>query len=64
MENVDVDNEMNEILKEAQETNPEAEDTSDTGTPNAQNRSLRDSPNLPEAITLLQKALAVHGTMW
>ena len=31
---------------------------------NAQNRSSSDSPNLLEAITLLQKALAVHGTMW
>ena len=61
MENVDVDSEMDGILKEAQETNPEGEDTSDIGTPNAQISSSGDSPNFIEAITLLQKALAVHG---
>ena len=61
MENVDVDSEMDGILKEAQETNPEGEDTSDIGTPNAQIGSSGDSPNFIEAITLLQKALAVHG---
>ena len=61
MENVDVDSEMDGTLKEAQETNPEGEDTSDIGTPNAQISSSGDSPNFIEAITLLQKALAVHG---
>ena len=62
MESVDVDSEMDEILKEAQKkTNPEDVDTSDTGTPNAQIDSSGDSANLLEAITLLQKALAVHG---
>ena len=61
IENVDVDSEMDGILKEAQETNPEGEDTSDIGTPNAQISSSGDSPNFIEAITLLQKALAVHG---
>ena len=62
MESVDVDSEMDEIIKEAQETNPEGEDTSDTGTPNAQISSSGGSPNLIQAITLLQKALAVYGT--
>ena len=37
-------------------------DTSDTGNPYAQISSSGDSPNLLGAITLLQKALAVHGT--
>ena len=36
--------------------------TSDTGTPYAQISSSGDSPNLLGAITLLQKALAVHDT--
>ena len=58
MESVDVDSEMDEILKEAQETNPDGVDTSDTGTPNAK---ISSSPNLLEPITLLEKALAVHG---
>ena len=64
MECVDVDSQMDNVLKEAQETNPEFEDTSDTGTPknpNVQTSSSGDSPNLIEAITLLQKALTVHG---
>ena len=61
MESVDVDSERAGILKGAQETNPEGEDTSDTGTPNVQISSSGDSPNFIEAITLLQKALAVHG---
>ena len=61
---VDVDSEMDKILKEAQETSPEGDDTSDIGTPktpNAQTSSSGDSPKLIEAITLLQKVLAVHG---
>ena len=60
----DVDSEMDEILKEAQETTQEGDDTSDTGTSktsNAQTSSSGDFPNLLEAIFLLQKALAVHG---
>ena len=61
MDSVDVDSEMDEIIKEAQETNPEDEDTSDTGTTNAQISSSGGSSNLIEAITLLQKDLAVHG---
>ena len=61
MESVDVDSDMDEILKEAQETNPEGVDTSDTGTPNAQICSSGESPNLLGTTTLLQKALAVHG---
>ena len=42
MESVDVDSEMDEILKEAQETNPDGADTSDTRTPNAQISSSGD----------------------
>ena len=42
MESVDVDSEMDEILKEAQETNPDGVDTSDTGTPNAKISSSGD----------------------
>ena len=62
MKSEDVDNEMDDILKEAQETNPEGEDTSDTENPKILNSSSSwDSPNVIEAITLLQKALAVHG---
>ena len=64
MESVDADSEMDEILKKTQETTPEGNDTSDAGTrntPNAQTSSSRDSPTLIEAITLFQKALAVHG---
>ena len=65
MESVDADNEVDEILKKrTQEANPEGKDTSDTGAPkipNAQTSSSGDSPNLIEAITLLQKALALHG---
>ena len=61
MDSVDVDSEMDEIIKEAQETNLEDEDTSDTGTTNAQISSSGGSSNLIEAITLLQKDLAVHG---
>ena len=62
MKSEDVDSEMDDILKEAQETNPEGEDTSDTENPKILNSSSSwDSPNLIEAITLLQKALAVHG---
>ena len=64
MESVDADSERDEILKDAQETNPEGEDNSDTGAPNilnARTSSLGDCPNLIEAISLLQKALAVHG---
>ena len=53
MESVDVDSEIDEILKETQETNSEGEDTSDTGIPNAQISSSGESPNL-EAITLPQ----------
>ena len=65
MESVNIDSEMDEILKETQETNPESDDTSDIGTPKtskAQTSSSGDSPNLIEAITLLQKALAVHDS--
>ena len=51
MESVDVDCEIDEILKEVQETNSEGENTSDTVIPNAQISSSGDSPNL-EAITL------------
>ena len=64
MEKVDVVSEIDEILKETQETNPEGDDTSVTGTPkapNAQTSSSGDSPNLTEAITLLKKGLIVHG---
>ena len=62
MKSEDVDSEMDDILKKAQETNPEGEDTSDTENPKILNSSSSwDSPNLIEAITLLQKALAVHG---
>ena len=62
MKSEDVDSEMDDILKEAQETNPEGEDTSDTENPKILNSSSSwDSPNFIEAITLLQKALAVHG---
>ena len=62
MKSEDVDSEMDDILKEAQETNPEGEDTSDTENPKILNSSSSwDSPNHIEAITLLQKALAVHG---
>ena len=64
MEKVDADSEIDEILKETQETNPEGDDTSVTGTPkshNAQTSSSGDSPNLTEAITLLKKGLIVHG---
>ena len=64
MESVDVDGEMDEILKEVQETTRESDDTFDTGTSkttNAQTTSSGDSPTLIEAITLLQRALAVHG---
>ena len=64
MEKVDADSEIDEILKETQETNPEGDDTSVTGTPqapNAQTSSSGDSPNLIEAITLLKKGLIVHG---
>ena len=65
MEKVDADSEIDEILKETQETNPEGDDTSVTGTPkapNAQTSSSGDSPNLIEAVTLLKKGLIVHGT--
>ena len=65
MESVNIDSEMDEILKETQETNPESDDTSDIGIPKtskAQTSSSGDSPNLTEAITLLQKALAVHDS--
>ena len=58
MESVNVDSEMDEILKEAQEVNSEGKDTSDKGAPkipNAQTSGSGDSPNLIEAITLLQK---------
>ena len=64
MEKVDADSEIDEILKETQETNPEGDDTSVTGTPkapNAQTSSSGDSPNLIEAVTLLKKGLIVHG---
>ena len=64
MEKVDADSEIDEILKETQETNPEGDDTSVTGTPkapNAQTSGSGDSPNLTEAITLLKKGLIVHG---
>ena len=64
MEKVDADSEIDEILKETQETNPEGDDTSVTGTPqapNAQTSSSGDSPNLIEAVTLLKKSLIVHG---
>ena len=47
--------------KRHKRTNPEGVDTFDTGTPNTQISSSGDSANLLEAITLLQKALAVHG---
>ena len=50
-----------DIKRGTKKTNPEDVDTSDTGTPNAQIDSSGDSANLLEAITLLQKALAVHG---
>ena len=63
IESVDVDSELDEILKEAQETTPESNDISDIGTPktpNTQTSSSGDFPMLIEAITLLQKALLVH----
>ena len=53
MESVDVVSEMDEILKEAQETNPEGEDTADTVAPTIPNSSSSgDSP-----ITLLRQLL-------
>ena len=64
MESVDVDNEMDKILREAQEITSEGNDTSDTETPktpNAQTSSSGDSHMLIESITLLQKALIVYG---
>ena len=39
MKSEDVDSEMDDILKEAQETNPEGEDTSDTENPKILNSS-------------------------
>ena len=59
----DVDSEMVEILKEAQEATPEGGDTFTTWTPktpNAQTSSSRDSPKLTVSITLHRKALAAH----
>ena len=61
MESVDADSERDEILKDAQETNPEGEDNSDTGAPNILNAQTSSLGDLIEAISLLQKALAVHG---
>ena len=61
---MNVDSEMDKIVKEEQETNPEGDDTSDTGTAktlNAQTSTSGDSSNLIEEITSPQKALAVHG---
>ena len=58
MENVYVDSEMYEILKEAQEATPEGDDSFDKGTPktpNTQTSSLGNSPKLIKLITLLQK---------
>ena len=60
----DVDSEMVEILKEAQEATPEIGDTFTTWTPktpNAQTSSSRDSPKLTVSITWHRKALAAHS---
>ena len=43
MKSVDVDSETDEILKEAQETNPEGEDTSDAGAPKIPNAQTSNS---------------------
>ena len=56
MESVDVDSEIDEILKNAEEATPEGNDASDIGTsktPNAQTSNSGDFPNLIEGITLL-----------
>ena len=55
LESMDVDSELGEILKDPQETTPEVDDTSDTGTnktTNAQSSSSEDSPKLIEEIAL------------
>ena len=56
MESVDVDSEIDEILKKAQEATPEGNDASDIGTSktsNAQKSNSGDFTNLIEGITLL-----------
>ena len=56
MESVDVDSEMDEILKTAEETTLEDHDTSDTGTPKTPNAKISSSGDflkLLEVITLL-----------
>lgn len=55
LESMDVDSELGEILKDPQETIPEGDDTSDTGTTkttNVQSSSSEGSPKLIEEITL------------